>query len=601
MMWRIAVCLAVAVVGTWQATAGGQTERPATQPTASAPGLADPRNILTGHVIPDEGYCDQPYVVITREGHWLCTLTTGPGREGDKGQHVVATLSTDQGRSWSALVDIEPSGPCEASWVVPLAVPSGRIYAFYTYNGDRVSELRGKRIRADTLGWYVYRYSDDSGKTWSDRYRLPLRITACDRGNDWQGRVQLFWGIDKPEIAGTAVYFAFTKLGRYMLEQGEGWVFRSENVLAERDPARVRWELLPEGDHGIRAPEFGSIQEEHNVVPLGSGGLYCVYRTTHGHPCQAYSRDGGRTWTRPQPMTYTPGGRKIKNPRACPMLWRTANGKYLFWFHNNGHTSFGGWSRNPVCITGGIEKDGHIVWAQPEILLYHPDRNQGMSYPDLIEQHGRYWVTETQKTVARVHAIDRTLLEGLWNQGHDRSVARRGLVLDLGPQQLQAGRVAIPRPLDLRQTGGLAIDLWVHLDELVAGQTLLDTRTPEGKGFALLATQQGTIQLELNDGATRAQWDCDPGVLVPGKLHHVVANVDAGAGIISFVVDGTLCDGGESRPFGWHRYRGTLGDVSGSGLLYVAPAWQGRLKRLRLYGRFLRTSEAVAHYHAGLQ
>ncbi len=40
-----------------------------------------------------------------------------------------------------------------------------------------------------------------------------------------------------------------------------------------------------------------------------------------------------------------------------------------------------------------------------------------MSYPDLIEQDGRYWITETQKTVARVHSVDPELLEGLWKQG----------------------------------------------------------------------------------------------------------------------------------------------------------------------------------------
>ncbi|MBX6314992.1 MAG: hypothetical protein IRY99_19065, partial [Isosphaeraceae bacterium] len=49
---------------------------------AAAPVLAaDPRNLAGGAVIPDEGYCDQPYVVITKDGNWLCTLTTGKGVE----------------------------------------------------------------------------------------------------------------------------------------------------------------------------------------------------------------------------------------------------------------------------------------------------------------------------------------------------------------------------------------------------------------------------------------------------------------------------------------------------------------------------------------
>lgn len=567
-------------------------------PASRSPG-SDPRDIRAGHVIPDEGYCDQPYVVLTRHGHWLCTLTTGPGREGDKGQHVVATLSTDQGRTWSKLVDIEPSGQREASWVVPLVTPSGRVYAFYTYNGDDVNELKNKRIRADTIGWYAYKYSDDDGKTWSGRHRLPLRTTACDRGNDWQGKVQIFWGIDKPQIVGGDVCFAFTKLGKYMLEQGEGWVFRSGNVLTETDASKLRWQLLPDGEHGIRAAEFGSVQEEHNLVALAGSGLYCVYRTTHGHPCHAYSRDGGHTWTKPEPMTYTPGGRTIKTPRACAMAWRTANGKFLFWFHNNGHTSFGGQSRNPVWIAGGVEKDGHVHWSQPEILLYDPDPNRGMSYPDLVEQDGRYWVTETQKTVARVHEVDRALLEGLWSQGRASTVARQGTILDLGPEQLRPGEAVLPGKLDLRTTGGLAVDFWVKLESLAAGQVILDSRTPDGKGIVLSTTGLGTVQIELGDGVTKARGDCDPGALRAGKLHHVAAIVDAGPGIISFVVDGLLCDGGQARRFGWHRYTGSLGDTVGTGRLRIAPSLQGELKRVRLYGRYLRTSEAVANFRAG--
>jgi hypothetical protein len=86
---------------------------------------------------------------------------------------------------------------------------------------------------------------------------------------------------------------------------------------------------------------------------------------------------------------------------------------------------------------------------------------------------------------------------------------------------------------------------------------------------------------------------------VPGRLHHVVATVDAGPRIITFVVDGVLCDGGPARRCGWGRYARDLGDVAGCGKLRVAPSLHGTLRRVRLYRRRLRTSEAVAHYHAG--
>ena len=61
--------------------------------------MADPRDINNGYKIPSEGYCDQPYIVKTEDGAWLCVMTTGRGIEGECGQHIVATRSTDQGKT----------------------------------------------------------------------------------------------------------------------------------------------------------------------------------------------------------------------------------------------------------------------------------------------------------------------------------------------------------------------------------------------------------------------------------------------------------------------------------------------------------------------
>ncbi len=562
------------------------------------PRTKDRRNIRIGSPIPAENYCDQPYMVVLPDGKWLCVMTTGKGKEGDKGQHVVSTISADQGKTWSPLTDIEPADGPEASWAVPLVTPSGRVYVFYTYNGDQIAALGNRKIRADMLGWYVFKYSDDGGRTWSkQRYRLPMRLTACDRTNDWQGKVQIFWGIDKPNVVGNDVVFAFTKLGRYMLEMGEGWLFRSPNLLTEPDPTKIQWQLLPEGERGVRADQFGSVQEEHNIVPLSDGSLYCVYRTTQGHPCHTYSRDGGRSWSKPEPMTYCPGGRRIKHPRACPMVWRTQEGKYLFWFHNHGGRTF--LDRNPVWIAGGVERNGHIHWSQPEILLYDPDPQVRISYPDLIEQDGRYWVSETQKTIARIHPIDKTLLEGLWGQGEVKTVSRKGLLLDAGAEQIAAGEADLPGPIDLGRTGGVSVEVWVRLNRLEPGQTLVDCRERNGAGIRLATTEQKTVRLELSDGRCSAAWDTDPGAVQPGKLHHIVAIVDDGPRVICFVVDGRLCDGGEERQFGWTRYNSDLGDVSGTQKPLLGLSLQGELLRVRLYDRALRISEAVAHFHAG--
>ena len=217
-----------------------------------------------------------------------------------------------------------------------------------------------------------------------------------------------------------------------MLDESEGWFFRSANILREPDPGAIEWQLVPEGDHGLRAPAHGSIQSEQNLVALENGDLYCMYRTTQGYPCHAYSRDGGATWSPPEPATYTPGGRPFKHPRACPRLWRASNGKFLFWFHHNGERDWSPGTRNPAWVVGGIERDGFVHWSQPEILLYDPDPAVRISYPDLIEEEGRYWVTETQKSIARVHEVDPQMFEDLWSQSTAAGeVSRASLALEI--------------------------------------------------------------------------------------------------------------------------------------------------------------------------
>lgn len=559
----------------------------------------DQRNILNGYSIYDNGYIDQPYVVILKDGRWLCVFTTGSGTESTPGQHIVATTSADQGKTWSATVAIEPNTGPSASWATPYITKFGRVYVFYDYNGDNINTLNGKAIRHNSeMGWYCYKYSDDNGLTWSKRYRLPLPKAPVDGNNDFKGEVQLFWGIDKPKQYGRDMIFAFTRLGKYIQSDGEGWFYKSDNIRTEKDAGKIHWQLLPDGDKGVRNPAYGSIQEEFNAVPLNNGNIYCMYRTTEGFSANTYSTDKGKTWALPTAATYVPGGDQVmKNPRACPRVFKTSAGKYLFWYHNNGNKGYQ--ARNPVWISGGIEHDGLIYWSQPEILLYCDADILGMSYPDLIEQNGKFWFTETQKTQARVHSVSDDLLNGLWHQDTARYITRKGLL----NEQLAIKANSTMQPggtLPDLKDGGFTLDMWLKFNDLEPGQIILDNRDNSGKGIYVTTTAQHTLKLELSNGTITTSWDTDAGVLDAGRLHHVVFIVDGAADIISVVVDGKLDDGGGTRAFGWSKFSNRLENIEGNKLWKLAPNMHGSLESFRLYNRYLTTSEAISNFHAGI-
>jgi hypothetical protein len=80
-----------------------------------------------------------------------------------------------------------------------------------------------------------------------------------------------------------------------------------------------------------------------------------------------------------------------------------------------------------------------------------------------------------------------------------------------------------------------------------------------------------------------------------------VAIVDGGPKVITFVVDGKLCDGGDFRQFGWGRFNPTFRGPQGGTDLRIAPGLSGSVKAVRLYGRALRTSEVVGNYQHGRQ
>jgi hypothetical protein len=153
------------------------------------------------------------------------------------------------------------------------------------------------------------------------------------------------------------------------------------------------------------------------------------------------------------------------------------------------------------------------------------------------------------------------------------------------------------------EQGGFTIDFWLRLKELSPGQTVLDARSPSGKGISITMSDRYTLKLTMSDGTREAAWDSDPGfhpgTLKTGAWQHVAFVVDGGPKIITVMVDGVLNDGGPVREYGWGRFEPELQDVNGESTARVGTGVFGEIKLLRVYDRYLRTSELMGNWRAG--
>lgn len=587
------------------------------------------------------GYADQPYIVVLPDGAWVCVATSADGNEGDPSQGVMALRSEDRGETWSEPTRLEAPEEPENSYAVALATPGGRIYAFYNYNHRNLREVRredgGVFSRVDSLGQYVFRYSDDGGRTWSDRrYPVPVREFRCDRENIYGGEVRFFWNVGRPCVrANGEVVIPHHKVGAIgngFLAESEGAFIASQNILTESDPQKIVFETLPAGDEGLKPPEGGGrVAEEHSLVELSDGSLYTVYRGVAGYPVCAYSRDGGRTWAPPEYKTFTPGGRRMKNPRAANFVWKCANGYFLYWFHHHGgpfirrlgnHASLpnglspvGGRSpyddRNPVWLCAGKEVDGPggrvLAWSQPEIFLYHDDPVIRMSYPDMVEQDGRIWITETNKTDARIHPVPPDLLRELFAQLDDAEALENAPTDTAWTERPVAADKATPWTLPLPKLArfdahskdplpakdslpGCTLELVLE-GQPRPGEVLFDSRNDEGAGIRLRALEDGRIEALLSDARTTHLWPSDPGDLRADGRNHIALLVDNGPKLIVFVINGRVSDGGEERQFGWGRYNPNLVNLEGTSEAQLAAS----VAKAALHPHALRVGACVRH------
>lgn len=570
-------------------------------------------------------------MVRTDDDALLLCATTCEGTEGQRGQHVITARSEDMGVTWSSPVAVEPPDGPEASYAVLLKVPGGRIYLFYNHNSDNVRSVPaddpevypdGQCYRVDSLGYFVFKYSDDHGRSWSrSHHRIPVREFQIDRENTSGGALRYFWNVGKAFYHQNRGFIPLHKVGSFgrdFFTRSEGALLMSPNIGSEKDPAKIIFKTLPEGDIGLRAPKgAGAIAEEQSFTPLSDGKtIFCVYRTVSGYAVCSYSDDLGHNWTQPDFLRY-PDGRPVKNPRAANFCWPLSGNRYLYWFHNHSGKSYA--DRNPVWVLAGKEVSINgrlrLHWSQPEILLYTDDITRRMSYPDCIEWYNEVWISETEKENSRLHRIDPVFLQKLFSYLHEKpSVSREGLLVEENMQDKGDDRdwhikaPWIPPFYDREGTWemisgkdlhrGATIDLILrNVENLFPGKILCSNFTPEKRGFCIRVSDRGNMEIQVGDGRNVSVWEISQDLADSDKTHAITFVIDGGPKTISVLVNGVFFDGGNSRQFGFGLFYPFLVGINGEARIRLAR----EVQTIRIYDRALLSCEVVANHRASAE
>jgi hypothetical protein len=435
--------------------AEGQSVSPRVTPELLHPNSMDAANaygvIIDGQPGPT-WFNYQVQLCVTPRNTWIACWTQG-GYEANPDQRVVVARSLDEGRTWGAEIVIEASAPNYRvpAWIVSYVVPqTGRVYLFYWYN------VNGTPLR--DAGDIFFKYSDDDGRTWSDRFRVGVPKTAMDDPiGDIHG-----WNFGQPRLLPTGqVLMTYAKIRRSSLypkgwrldaqnqwqpepgtdpatkpanEQGgspndwctEVFFIELSNILTETDPAKLKFRFLPEGGEGLWVPypetdrHFG---QEGTLVGLSGGRLLCVFRSRLGHPFYSISADRGARWSKPEVLRLRPGGEPFNQPCApCPMS-KLPDGRFVFLFHNVIPEGGGWYPRDPLWIAVACEAPGEtenagLYFSQPKVVIYNdgvpggPFKDFEIGYPQFYHFGGRNFVAYSNKTCQnRINEVSDALLD----------------------------------------------------------------------------------------------------------------------------------------------------------------------------------------------
>ncbi|MFN7925467.1 MAG: sialidase family protein [Bryobacteraceae bacterium] len=272
-----------------------------------------------------------------------------------KGSHdarVVGAFSADGARTWSepkTLIDHRDKDDGDAN----MLVDGSRVWVYCT-----TANIPNKIDKS----WTYAVHSKDNGATWSEAREIfiPRQYTPGKQHNaiklaDGTYMMGISWDL-WPE--------------RGMAARTEGEMNLSSGVLLSKDG--FQWTLHGDIHAFMEKVRPGATNGlcEPSIVQLADASVLMILRSGGSRHWESRSRDGGVTWSDPQPSAL-PGS---NTPTALWRLRRGTNEIVAVW--NNSPTH-----RFPLGVA--MSRDGGKTFSRPRILA--PGDGYQVSYPGITE------------------------------------------------------------------------------------------------------------------------------------------------------------------------------------------------------------------------
>ncbi len=281
------------------------------------------------------------------------------GREDEDVARICAAISHDEGKSFGEgfVLFEKPADAVNIMSLSFLRMANGDIGAFYIIkNVDGTDDI-------------VLSRSDDEGATWSK----PVSCISDSLPAD-------YYILNNDRAVYLSTGRIILPLARHTIHSGTEEFTPGEILFVYSDDDGSSWSAspavlkcpFPDDENGLQEP---------GIFEKKDGTLWCYIRTGLGCQFEAFSKDGGISWSAPAPNIF------FSSP-CSPMLVKKAQGATLAIFNpipehvlRDDEKEF--WGRTPYVMA--VNCRGDTEFSQEKLYYIEDDLNNGYCYPAVIE------------------------------------------------------------------------------------------------------------------------------------------------------------------------------------------------------------------------